>query len=242
MFSKLKFIKLNEIDSTNDYAKYLLRLKKESLPFLVQTLFQTKGRGQLGKYWYSDKNKNLLCSLAFQVQNIRIEEQFIISQVIAVSLYNILQQYQVDAFIKWPNDIYVKNKKIAGILIENSLTASRIDSTIIGLGFNINQTVFPDDLRNRAISLKTIKSENIDIDMFRIKWLKSVLWAFSEDREKIKEIYHQVLYQRDETHKYKDAKEEFNATILGVDAFGKLILQTNNGTIKYYMNNELQYL
>ena len=242
MFSNLKIIKLIEIDSTNDYAKKILRSQKKSLPFLVQTSYQTKGRGQRNKYWNSDRNKNLLCSLAFQVRDIQIEEQFVISQIIAVSLYKTLQEYQIDAFVKWPNDIYIKNKKIAGILIENSLISSRIESTIIGLGFNINQINFPDELTDKAISLKLIKEKEFDIDIFLKKWIGSLQWAFSVDKEEIKEIYHKVLYQRDKTCDYKDAKGFFKGKILGVDPSGQLILQLPNSIIKYYMNSNLQYL
>jgi len=242
MFSNLKIIKLAEIDSTNDYAKEILHSQKELLPFMVQASYQTKGKGQYTKFWYSDNAKNLLCSLAFQIQNIRIEEQFVISQIIAVSLYKVLQDYQLTAAIKWPNDIYVENKKIAGILIENSIISSRIESVIVGLGFNLNQTNFPKDLRNKATSLSLITKKEFDIDEFVKKWIEKLQWAFSENKEEIKEIYHTRLYQKDKFAHYKDAKNEFDGKILGVDNRGQLILQTLDGTVKYYMNNELLYL
>ena len=130
-------VRLDETSSTNTEMKLLQH--KSPLPegSVVMTEFQTAGRGQLGNTWYSGKGKNLLLSFLLYPHNVKARDQFIISRVVSLALKGVLNRYLQGVTIKWPNDIYWKNKKIAGILIENSLVGQHIDYTIVGIGLCI---------------------------------------------------------------------------------------------------------
>ena len=146
MDSKTDIIWLERVDSTNDEARrHISEIDNLSV---VSALEQTKGRGQHGNTWLSMPGENLTFSLIVKDFRIKANEQSAISQATALSLTKILGRYGIEARIKWPNDIYAGDNKICGILIENSLKGMEIDWSIIGIGLNVNQTSFPEDLPN----------------------------------------------------------------------------------------------
>ena len=155
MNQSCQIIKLEETESTNTYLKNILAESSIGEFTVVSTNFQTKGRGQMGNSWISNRGENLLFSMLIYPHTIKANEQFVISQVVSVALANVLRRYVCDIKIKWPNDIYWKDNKIAGILIENSLLGHHIERSIIGIGLNINQNTFPNFLVN-PISLQMI--------------------------------------------------------------------------------------
>lgn len=146
MESKTDIIWLERVDSTNDEARrHISEIDNLSV---VSALEQTKGRGQRGNRWSSQPGENLTFSLVVKDFRIKANEQSAISQATALSLVDLLSRHEIKARIKWPNDIYAGDEKICGILIENSLKGSQIDWSIIGIGLNVNQTAFPEDLPN----------------------------------------------------------------------------------------------
>lgn len=146
MESKTDIIWLERVDSTNDEARrHISEIDNLSV---VSALEQTKGRGQRGNRWSSQPGENLTFSLVVKDFRIKANEQSAISQTTALSLVDLLSRHEIKARIKWPNDIYAGDEKICGILIENSLKGSEIDWSIIGIGLNVNQTAFPEDLPN----------------------------------------------------------------------------------------------
>ena len=146
MKSKTDIIWLERVDSTNDEARrHISEIDNLSV---VSALEQTKGRGQRGNRWSSQPGENLTFSLVVKDFRIKANEQSAISQATALSLVDLLSRHEIKARIKWPNDIYTGDEKICGILIENSLKGSEIDWSIIGIGLNVNQTAFPEDLPN----------------------------------------------------------------------------------------------
>jgi BirA family biotin operon repressor/biotin-[acetyl-CoA-carboxylase] ligase len=146
MESKTDIIWLERVDSTNDEARrHISEIDNLSV---VSALEQTKGRGQRGNRWSSQPGENLTFSLVVKDFRIKANEQSAISQATALSLVDLLSRHEIKARIKWPNDIYAGDEKICGILIENSLKGSEIDWSIIGIGLNVNQTTFPEDLPN----------------------------------------------------------------------------------------------
>ena len=146
MESKTDIIWLERVDSTNDEARrHISEIDNLSV---VSALEQTKGRGQHGNTWLSMPGENLTFSLVVKDFRIKANEQSAISQATALSLVDLLSRHEIKARIKWPNDIYAGDEKICGILIENSLKGSEIDWSIIGIGLNVNQTAFPEDLPN----------------------------------------------------------------------------------------------
>lgn len=146
MESKTDIIWLERVDSTNDEARrHISEIDNLSV---VSALEQTKGRGQRGNRWSSQPEENLTFSLVVKDFRIKANEQSAISQTTALSLVDLLSRHEIKARIKWPNDIYAGDEKICGILIENSLKGLEIDWSIIGIGLNVNQTTFPEDLPN----------------------------------------------------------------------------------------------
>ncbi|MBR4324827.1 MAG: biotin--[Bacteroidales bacterium] len=143
-------IKYSIIDSTNDEAQRQLQngiAPKED--FVIRADFQTDGRGQRGNTWHSPNAMNLMFSLVHYPVKLEARHQFMLSQAAALSVAEYLAQKGVaDVSIKWPNDIYVGMKKICGMLIENAVSGHYIRYSIIGIGININQTAFPDNLPN----------------------------------------------------------------------------------------------
>ena len=137
---------LDRVKSTNDEARrHISEIDNLSV---VSALEQTKGRGQRGNRWSSQPGENLTFSLIVKDFRIKANEQSAISQATALSLTKLLGRHGIEARIKWPNDIYAGDNKICGILIENSLKGMEIDWSIIGIGLNVNQTSFPEDLPN----------------------------------------------------------------------------------------------
>ena len=146
MAKKTDIIWLEEVDSTNKYIKRNI----DTLDNLsvVSVLSQTEGKGQGDHKWHSEPGKNLLFSILLKNPDVPAADQSIISDTVAESVVRLLERHGIQAWIKPPNDIWVDKKKICGILIEHSLRADRISWTIIGIGLNVNQISFPDDLPN----------------------------------------------------------------------------------------------
>ncbi len=146
MENKTDIIWLDKVDSTNNEARrHILEIDNLSV---LSALEQTTGRGQHGNKWSSQAGENLTFSIIVKDFRIKANEQSAISQATALSLTDLLESHGISARIKWPNDIYVRDEKICGILIENSLKGQEIDWSIIGIGLNVNQLTFPDDLPN----------------------------------------------------------------------------------------------
>ncbi|MDD4637359.1 MAG: biotin--[acetyl-CoA-carboxylase] ligase, partial [Bacteroidales bacterium] len=153
---------LEETTSTNTYLQEWI--VKEEVPegSVVTARIQTQGRGQAGNKWSAEQGKNLTFSMVLYPEFVPVNEQFIISQVAALAVKETLSLYIPDVSIKWPNDIYYRDKKITGILIENNLTAKVFSSSIIGIGININQQAFPENLPN-PVSLIQILGKEVSI-------------------------------------------------------------------------------
>ena len=196
--NKFNIIDLEETDSTNRYLKNLLTTEHPEEFSVVRTDFQSSGRGQQGNSWNSEKGKNLLFSIVIYPSDIEANRQFIISRMISVAIYRVLSHFTDGIKIKWPNDIYFQNRKIAGILIENSLMGKNIRYSVIGVGLNINQTMFPENIPN-PVSLKQITMSELD----KNKILDSILMEFRElnanlknkKTTKIKKKYLNNLFQ-----------------------------------------------
>lgn len=155
----MNIIKLNTVDSTNDYIKRTYKsLNNLSIVFANQ---QTKGKGRNNHNWESEPNKNLLCSILIKNKSI-IKKGPILSLLTAVAVVKTLSRLKLtDIFIKWPNDIYIKNKKICGILLESKSFDNKIEAIIIGIGLNLNQTKFNKKYLATSYKLEAQKEINI---------------------------------------------------------------------------------
>lgn len=157
----MKIIRLEEVGSTNDYAAAHASELDQMTMILAHR--QTSGRGQRGNSWESEPGKNLTFTLFFKPLNMLPREQFAISEAAALGIADYLRRRGIDAKVKWPNDIYAGNRKIAGILIEHSVSTVSIDHSRIGIGLNVNQTEFRSDAPN-PVSMSMITGAGYDLD------------------------------------------------------------------------------
>lgn len=235
---------IKETESTNNLLREMSRKEHLAEGFLVYTDFQSAGKGQPGNSWESEKGKNALFSILLYPENIKINKQFILSQLTCLAIKHVLDEYTDNITIKWSNDIYWKDKKICGILIENSLMRDKIDKCIIGIGLNINQDIFTSNAPN-PISLKEIIGKEIDREKIIFDIREQVLSLYQNlDFEQIQLEYHQNLYRKEGFHHYIDAETQkhFSAKIENVEPDGKLVLMTDKGERKGYYLKEVMFL
>ena len=156
-----QIIRLAETDSTNNYLRE--QCAKDRLPegSLVIADFQTAGKGQVGNSWESEAGKNLMFSILLYPDFLPANRQFLISQIASLSVKETLDEYTDSVTVKWPNDIYWKDRKICGMLIENDLSGHNLYCSIIGIGINLNQAVFRGDAPN-PVSLFQIIGKEVD--------------------------------------------------------------------------------
>ncbi|MBN2863080.1 MAG: biotin--[acetyl-CoA-carboxylase] ligase [Bacteroidales bacterium] len=241
--SKLLYYKT--LTSTN--TKALLFLKNEDLPegTVIHTAFQTSGKGQAGRRWESEEGKNLLLSIILYPESVIPEKQFIISVVISLGICDLLDRYHPDCRIKWPNDIYIKNNKIAGILIENSVSGSTIKSSVAGIGLNINQFIFPEDIPNPT-SLKLATGKEYDTATVMKELLSDLDIRYKQmlygSWEGLREEYITRLYMLNKWGTYKSSARIFNGKITGVSEQGQIIIEDRKGKIEQFSFREIHYV
>jgi BirA family biotin operon repressor/biotin-[acetyl-CoA-carboxylase] ligase len=215
-----QIIKLSSVDSTNNYAAKLVRQTKTPFGSVIMADFQTNGKGQRANTWISDNSKNLLFSIYEDSSFLNPSTFFYLSKITALSIREfILEESNVKAVIKWPNDVLVENKKIAGILIENQWRNNNLISSIIGLGININQVVF---------QLRPLLNNYLEIFS---KWLKLLK---NRDYDLINDQYHRHLFNYNSWSDYHKSGENFRAKLVGVNESGLLILQLEDGSKKLF--------
>lgn len=240
-----KIIVLNEVESTNNYASHLILSNAAEEGTVVLTQFQKNGRGQLGNGWESEAGKNMLATVILYPRFLNAGKQFLLSKIVSLSLVEFLKNKSGDVSIKWPNDIYVGNKKIAGILIENSIKGSTLFSSLLGIGLNLNQQKFLSDAPN-PISLNQITGEeyNIETVVFEIlesifKWYKKLEAGSFFD---IDSAYFAQLFRGGEWEEYSKDGNIFEARIIGIGEFGQLQLENRDGTVDEFMFKEVEFV
>lgn len=222
-------IRFDEIESTNSYLKNLVREKRPAEGSIVLADFQTGGRGQMGNSWFASKGDNLLFSLLIYPNTIKASEQFILSRIASLAIKNMLDGFTNDIRIKWPNDIYWNDKKIAGILIENDLQGNTIGNTIIGIGININQQIFPAELPN-PVSLRQITGIEHDRQYLLDIFMREFFLLYRDMQESgftnIEDEYILDLYRKNDYFWFEDKDGRFRAKIENVQPSGHLVLKT----------------
>jgi len=241
--SYLLFFK--NLPSTNNHSAILL--KNHDLPegTIVYTNYQSAGRGQTGKRWESEDDKNLLISIVLSPSMINPADQFLISMTVSLGICDFLKRYIPACTIKWPNDIYVNNDKIAGILIENSIMGDQIENTIAGIGLNVNQEKFLSDAPN-PISLSMITGKNFDLKTC-LNQLASDLdiryeQLISESFAQIKHEYVSQLYRLNEWCNFRDINGIYTGRILSVTDYGRLQIEKQTGHKSEYSFKEVDFM
>ena len=234
--------------STNDDA----RDEKYREGDVVWADFQTAGRGQRGHEWHSRKGENLTFSVVLEPTFVPIAEQFAVSEVVALSLVDMLAEYGIEAKIKWTNDIYVGDRKLVGILIEHSLASISLRRTIVGVGINVNQTEFDPSLPN-PVSMAQLLGRELNAEEVLQCFLKHLQCNYAMLREmqnakcKMQNLlhnrYNELLYRKNEYHTYALPNgEKFQAKILGTALSGALRLEEKDGNVKDYLFKEVEFI
>ncbi len=240
-------VKLDAINSTNQFLKELVKSNDVDNWTVVITEYQTSGRGQMQTKWTSEKNKNLLFSVLIRFNELNANHQFYMNCAISLGIYKALTKHKIEGLtIKWPNDILAGNKKIAGILIENTLVKDSIKYTVVGIGLNVNQTGFPVLLPN-ATSMKLLLNKDFNRDLLLKEIVDNLKYYinFIEKKEFIflKEQYEKVLYKIGITHSFESNKgNTFTAKIIGINQQGKLLVKQDNEDINEYNFKEIKFL
>ena len=241
----MKLIKLDAIDSTNEFLKGLSN-KQEVQNFTVVTAeSQLKGKGQMGAKWDSESGKNLIMSVLVADFLSDIEEVFNLNVVVSLTVIQVLESYAIpELSIKWPNDIMSANKKIGGILIENSIKGDGTITSVVGLGLNINQIQFEN--LPRASSLAVICNSNFDKEeiLFKIMAkLEEMILLYKENAVSIWKDYSEKLFRTGIPTAFSDANgKNFMGIIIGVSSIGMLQIQLEDDRVCEYNLKEVQML
>lgn len=234
---------LEQTGSTNSYLRE--RMDSISPMTLVCARSQIAGRGQRGNHWEAEPGKNITGSFYMQNPEVSPMEQFVISEAVALAVVGTLKEFGIDAKVKWPNDIYVGDKKICGILIENAIIGKSLQWSLAGIGLNVNQREFLSDAPN-PVSMALIAGKDFRIEEVARSLgrnLESYLSRLSE-RKSLHDEYMAGLWRRDGMrHPFRDAAtgEIFDASVSDVKPTGHLCLETENG-IREYAFKEIIFL
>jgi len=245
LFTGTNLIQLASIDSTNNYAKQLLANSKPIEGTVIMAHEQLAGRGQMGNIWQSEAGKNLTLSLIMYPNFLEASKQFYLSMAVSLAVKDFCEEVLKDEIkIKWPNDIYYRNKKLGGILIENTISGSNLASTVIGIGLNINQLQFNPALPNPT-SFAQVRNDNYDIlsliEPLCVYIEKYYLQLRQLHFNFLEKGYTQALYRFQQTHEFKKGEQIIRGEIDGVTKDGKLIVQSGSKTYRFAFK-EVEYV
>ena len=233
-------VHFKEVESTNLLALSMMKENTTSLPFVITTDFQTLGKGQLLNKWESENEKNLLISIAINT-DIKIENQFILNVIPSLSVLDLLEDLNLENLsVKWPNDILVGKRKIAGILIQNKLLSDTIKSTVIGIGLNINQSKFT-TFKREATSVKNENTTNLSLSEISDKLLELLEFRFSKSDNENWKDYFEKLYLKDKVASFKIEGKKQIGIIRKVNKTGELVLETED-SIRRFQMKEIEFL
>lgn len=238
---------LPETHSTNSYATELLKNVNVIEGTVVHTHNQTQGKGQRGNTWNAEPERNATFSLILKPTFLNSKNSFYLSKITALALYDVLTEIlnisQFDIKIKWPNDMLVNRKKIAGVLIENSMNET-LNWSVIGIGLNVNQDDF--GTIRTATSLKLLNSTDYSVesvmDVLFIHFEKWYLKLKKGDFDAIDCAYRQHLFAIDTECEFEKGSVRFKATIEGVNESGLLVLKMNDGSLKNFDIKEVSFI
>jgi BirA family transcriptional regulator, biotin operon repressor / biotin---[acetyl-CoA-carboxylase] ligase len=241
-------IRLASVDSTNTYAQQLIAQQKAEHGLLIIADEQTHGKGQGGNSWIAEPGQNLTLSLILKQVSVSVQDISLLNKyaaiAVAATIDRLLPQYQ--SFIKWPNDVIVDRKKIAGILIQNTLEGENISYSTIGIGLNVNQIQFPAlDSTFPPTSLALMNGQAFDLEQVLSILMEelSELYKRLEQRAYsfFEQVYLKLLYLYQEWGQYRDKEGSFTGMIIGVNPFGQLVVQ-KEGQLYSYSTQEITYL
>jgi BirA family biotin operon repressor/biotin-[acetyl-CoA-carboxylase] ligase len=233
-----------DLPSTNSFAAQTLKDGRPGEGTVIRTNYQSAGRGHGTSGWESEADKNLLISIILYPHTISPEDQFLLSMMISLGIHDFLSSHLNGVKIKWPNDIYVKDDKIAGILIENGIMGNRIEHTVAGIGLNINQEIFLSDAPN-PVSMKMLTGKEYITDECLLQLLSCLdrryKAALAPGGVGIPAEYNSLLYGKDEWRKYSDEEGSFTGRLLNAGPDGRARIERETGGLKEYSFKELEF-
>ena len=242
LYENLKYY--DSLVSTNDFAVELVKSDKPVEGTVIMADFQKKGRGQREARWISEKGKNLTFSILLFPSFLNPGSNFFLSMALSLGIADMLCDFQIDARIKWPNDIFTNQGKIAGILIENAIQGDKIKYSVLGTGLNVNQEVFPENIptpTSMRIELKT----TLHLETVLKKLLKSIEYWFIKLYESrfdlIKDHYEQQLMFINQSREFYAGNEVFSGTIKGINDTGQLLIADRFNKIRTFNFKEVAY-
>jgi BirA family biotin operon repressor/biotin-[acetyl-CoA-carboxylase] ligase len=237
---------LPETDSTN--ARMAEWIRHEPVPegAAVRALRQTAGRGQRGAAWESDPGKNLLQSFVFYPTFVDAKCIFLLNKTFSLGVYDFVRDFLGEhVSVKWPNDIYFRTKKVAGILLENTLSGPTLTSSILGIGINVNQHDFSPALPNPA-SFSSITGMAYTLDLLFNSLCASIerryLLLRNGGHQKIEADYLEVLYGFGKPRTFESSGQQFTAIIRGVDDAGRLLVEQDQKDLLRFDLKEITFL
>ena len=247
-WNKDSIVHLLEVDSTNRYVRdesAALWENRGTGDFAVVAAgHQTAGRGQRGNTWNSNAGENLLFSILVRPgETLEVSKQFLLSQAVALSIHDAMKCYGIDTLLKWPNDIYAGNRKLAGILLELDYSGAFVEQAIIGIGLNVNQENFP-PMDRTPVSIKMLRKRDFILDDVLATILDLFEHYYTEmrfgNRDAIAAEYKRVLLGMNERHTFIDRDGHFDAVIQDIESDGHLLLQRNDGSTGRYAFKEVE--
>ncbi len=233
LFLGKKIIFLPQCHSTN--TELVARSRELTCPegMIVYTDYQKSGKGQRGNEWIADPGKNILMSVLLHPRFLTPKEQYFLNLIVGLAIVDVVKEYVLhdEVSLKWPNDIFIKDKKVAGVLIESSFRGGSLESSVVGVGLNVNQRNFE---LPTATSMNVVNPESVDLDreiVLENLLLRLEFWYLklkNGAKDDIRNAYHSLLMWRGEERRFKSELEEFEGEIVGINEYGKLSIKVQN--------------
>ncbi len=247
IFLGKKVVFLPQCHSTNDELSLLS--KEEILPegTVIYTDHQVAGKGQRGNSWIDEPGKNVLLSLLLRPKRLMIKQQHYLNLITGIAVVEVLREYMepTKLKLKWPNDVYIEGKKVAGILIESAIKGQNIDNAVVGIGINLNQL---DNLPIRGISVrKALEPSSEPVD--RLSFMEDLLAAIEKwylklsagSFQLIDQHYDDLLFWKNEVHTFRSDSLPFEGMIRGINEYGRLKVETDDGVLIFDVK-EVQFI
>lgn len=232
---QFQIIHFDHIESTNSHAIELVTNSSPTEGTVISADFQTQGRGQIGRYWHSEPSMNLLFTIILYPTFLSVQNQFALSQSICLGIIRALSKLGINAMVKWPNDIYVGDRKLAGILIQNQIQGKSLRSSAVGIGLNVNQHSFPDEIPN-PISMCNILKTSINRDEILSEIWAQIRYYYNKvalgQLDDISSEYHDIMYKKDQWQWF-ETDERFKGKVKGVDKTGRLVVEQNEVDLSF---------
>ncbi len=242
-FIGTKVYHFEEIDSTNDYAAYLLSKTTPTEGTVVNTSYQSAGKGQFGRKWHVQRDKNITLSVILYPQIVAID-QFLLNIMASLAVRDTIAQYtRLPIEVKWPNDVYYQNHKLSGILIKNFIAGQNIGQTIMGIGINTNQESFP-ELPTHPSSIRQLSGQYYDLTVVK-KTLYTQLELYyhmlRHEPDRLRSMYKDHLLGMNTHRQFLIDDHVYSGSIVDIDLYGQLVVQFSDEK-KHFSMGEIKMI